>query len=60
MSDKKISQLEAVEGLAGDELIPVVQGGANATTTPAQIKTYIAEAGGGSGSAIAFAIVFGA
>ena len=44
MTDKKISQLESVEGLAGDELIPVVQGVANATATPAQIKSYIGDA----------------
>ena len=44
MTDKKISQLESVEGLAGDELIPVVQGVANATVTPAQIKSYIGDA----------------
>lgn len=33
MADKKISELDAVDPLAGDELIPVVQSGENKSVT---------------------------
>lgn len=44
MPDAKISQLPAVTSLSGSEPIPVVQSGATKRATPAQIKTYIADA----------------
>lgn len=37
----KISEDEDIVTLAGGELIPIVSGGVNKTTTPAEIKTYL-------------------
>lgn len=44
MPDLKISQLPAASALAGTEALPVVQGGDNARTTPAALKTFIGDA----------------
>ena len=41
-SDIKISQMPSATSLVGDELIPIVQGGANKTTTPSKIKEGLA------------------
>lgn len=41
-SDIKISQMPTAASLVGDELIPIVQGGANKTTTPSKIKEGLA------------------
>jgi hypothetical protein len=42
MADVKISTMTPVDTLVGDEIIPVVQAGANKTTTPNQIKGFFA------------------
>lgn len=43
MADEiKLSELDAVESLAGTELIPCVQSGSDKTVTPDQIATYVA------------------
>lgn len=41
-SDIKISQMPSATSLEGTELIPIVQGGANKTTTPSKIKEGLA------------------
>lgn len=41
MADKKISAMTAATSLVGTELIPIVQSGANKSTTPDQLKTNI-------------------
>lgn len=41
-TDIKISQMPSATSLAGTELIPIVQNGANKTTTPAKIKEGLA------------------
>ena len=43
-TDIKISQMPAASSLVGDELIPIVQGGANKTTTPNKLKEGLATA----------------
>lgn len=40
-ADTKISAMPAASALTGPELVPVVQGGANVTTTPGGLLTYI-------------------
>jgi hypothetical protein len=42
VADQKISEMTPVDALVGDEIIPVVQAGANKTTTPNQIKGFFA------------------
>jgi hypothetical protein len=42
VADQKISEMTPVGTLVGDEIIPVVQAGANKTTTPNQIKGFFA------------------
>ena len=49
MTDKKISEMAAADALVGSELIPVVQGGQNKTSTPFAIKTYIGVSGTNTG-----------
>lgn len=41
MADKKISEMTAATSLAGTELIPIVQSGANKTTTPSMVQSYL-------------------
>lgn len=41
-SDIKISQMPSADSLNGTELIPIVQGGTNKTTTPSKIKEGLA------------------
>jgi hypothetical protein len=45
MADKKTSQLTPATTLAGTELIPIVQGGANKSATPDLIKTFVGSGG---------------
>ncbi|HLZ84877.1 MAG TPA: hypothetical protein VKQ54_15040, partial [Caulobacteraceae bacterium] len=47
----KISSLPAAATLAGGELIPAVQGGADVAITPSQIKTFTGGGGGTPGGA---------
>ena len=49
MANIKISEMAAADALVGSELIPVVQGGQNKTSTPFAIKTYIGVSGTNTG-----------
>lgn len=49
MANIKISEMAASDALVGSELIPVVQGGQNKTSTPFAIKTYIGVSGTNTG-----------
>ena len=49
MAETKFSEMPVADALVGSELIPVVQGGQNKTSTPLAIKTYTGVSGTNTG-----------
>lgn len=49
MAETKFSEMPVADALVGSELIPVVQGGQNKTSTPFAVKTYMGVSGTNTG-----------